>query len=302
MGRTKWFDDDAEFGTFFKTGAHQLRPGKSRVLQPRPTAEGWFQLLRQRMRRTRAAIRYWVSVALRKMCSRSAMFRLSMLALMYIVLSDRKGGPEILSRTEATRFVHFQEKASTPAESGILSTEDEQTLEPVRVKTAPRKFAEPKNPHAPVSADDIADPNVRAYVVRFSKVAKDEMERFGVPASISLAQGLIESRAGTSKLAKQNNNHFGIKCFSKQCVKGHCSNHFDDHHKDFFRKYNTPWESWRAHSKMLAEGRYKPLQKHGKDYKKWAHGLQNLGYATDKTYGSKLVDIIERYKLHRYDN
>jgi flagellum-specific peptidoglycan hydrolase FlgJ len=208
---------------------------------------------------------------------------------------------EVLSRTESTRLASVQEALSTPAESGILTAADVLPRQPVRDQADPRKFAAPRNPHAPVSADDIADPNVKAYVVRFSKVAKDEMERFGVPASISLAQGLIESRAGTSKLARQNNNHFGIKCFSKNCGKGHCSNHFDDHHKDFFRKFNTPWESWRAHSKMLAEGRYKPLKKYGNDYKQWAHGLQQLGYATDRTYGSKLVDIIERYKLYRYD-
>jgi hypothetical protein len=119
---------------------------------------------------------------------------------------------------------------------------------------------------------------------------------------ISLAQGLIESRAGNSKLAKQNKNHFGIKCFSKKCVKGHCSNHCDDHHKDFFRIFKSSWESWRAHSVMISSGRYASLKKNGRDYKKWAHGLKRLGYATDRTYAEKLIGIIERYKLNRYDH
>jgi hypothetical protein len=301
MGRTKWFDDDMAFGAFPRGSAMHTSPGKSRYRRQASSVSGWWFHLQQRFRRTRAAIRYWIDLVIRMLFSKSTLFRLSLLAMLSFIIFDRKGQIEVLSSAESTRLVHVNEPLSTPAESGILSSVDVLPSQPLRGGAEARKFAAPANPHAPVSADDIADPNVKAYVIRFSKVAKDEMQRFGVPASISLAQGLIESRAGTSKLARQNNNHFGIKCFSKNCGKGHCSNHFDDHHKDFFRKFNTPWESWRAHSKMLAEGRYKPLTKHGNDYKKWAHGLQQLGYATDKTYGSKLVDIIERYKLYRYD-
>ena len=90
------------------------------------------------------------------------------------------------------------------------------------------------------------------------------MEKYGIPASISLAQGLIESRAGSSKLAVNNNNHFGIKCFSRHCRKGHCTNFTDDTHKDFFRKFPSPWESWRAHSQLLSSGRYTKLRKNGR--------------------------------------
>ena len=136
---------------------------------------------------------------------------------------------------------------------------------------------------------------------RFKKVAIDEMGKYGIPASISLAQGLIESRAGTSKLAVENNNHFGIKCFSRNCKKGHCTNFTDDTHKDFFRKFKTPWESWHAHSQLLASGRYAKLRRYGRDYRKWAYGLKAIGYATDRTYAEKLIGIIERYDLHKYD-
>lgn len=159
----------------------------------------------------------------------------------------------------------------------------------------------PKSDYAPVDASDIKDADTRAYVQKYHALAKEEMRKYGVPASISLAQGLIESRAGNSKLAKQNNNHFGIKCFSTKCSKGHCTNHFDDTHKDFFRKYETAWESWRAHSIMISSGRYASLKKNGKDYKKWAHGLKRLGYATDRTYAEKLIKIIEQNQLNRYD-
>ena len=141
-----------------------------------------------------------------------------------------------------------------------------------------------------------------AYIARFATVAEHEMKKYGIPASITLAQGLIESNAGDSRLSTKNNNHFGIKCFSSKCGKGHCSNFTDDSHKDFFRKYATAWESYRAHSIMLQGKRYRNLQKLGtQNYKAWAHGLKKAGYATDPRYAEKLIRIIEELKLNRYD-
>lgn len=143
----------------------------------------------------------------------------------------------------------------------------------------------------------------QAYVNRFSEVAQKEMEKYGIPASITLAQGLLESNVGESKLATRNNNHFGMKCFSRSCRKGHCSNFTDDSHKDFFRIYQSAWESFRAHSLLLKRsGRYQPLFELGQnDYKGWAHGLKKAGYATDKAYAEKLINLIEDLKLYRYD-
>ena len=141
-----------------------------------------------------------------------------------------------------------------------------------------------------------------AYVERFVKTAQTEMEKFGIPASITLAQGLLESNVGESRLATKNKNHFGIKCFSKKCKKGHCANFTDDSHKDFFRKYNSTWESFRAHSKLLQAKRYRPLYKlDKKDYKGWAHGLKKAGYATDKKYASKIIQLVEDLGLDVYD-
>jgi flagellum-specific peptidoglycan hydrolase FlgJ len=141
-----------------------------------------------------------------------------------------------------------------------------------------------------------------AYVNRFKDVARSEMNKFGIPASITLAQGLIESNAGESRLSRENNNHFGMKCFSKSCQKGHCANFTDDSHKDFFRKYTTSWESFRAHSNLLSGKRYRNLRNHGKNYKKWAHGLKKAGYATDSRYAEKLIHIIKELGLDQYDN
>ena len=141
-----------------------------------------------------------------------------------------------------------------------------------------------------------------AYVDRFKLAALAEMETHGIPASITLAQGLLESGTGRSTLARKNNNHFGIKCFSKKCRKGHCSNHSDDHHKDFFRKFESPEESYREHSKVLMKARYKKLFALPQtDYKGWSHGLRKAGYATDPRYGDKLIRMIEELELWRYD-
>ena len=141
------------------------------------------------------------------------------------------------------------------------------------------------------------------YVERFAKVAQSEMDKYGIPASITLAQGLLESNVGESKLAVRNNNHFGIKCFSKRCKKGHCTNFTDDSHKDFFRKYKSTWESYRAHSQLLKNGkRYSSLFKlRSSDYKGWAKGLKKAGYATDKYYAEKLINLIEDLDLDKYD-
>jgi flagellum-specific peptidoglycan hydrolase FlgJ len=140
------------------------------------------------------------------------------------------------------------------------------------------------------------------YVERFADVAREEMKKYGIPASIKLAQGLLESNAGESRLAVRNKNHFGIKCFSRSCKKGHCSNFTDDHHKDFFRIYPNSWESYRAHSLLMKAERYRSLyQLDSDDFVGWAYGLKKAGYATDDNYAEKLIELILDLELHHYD-
>ena len=141
---------------------------------------------------------------------------------------------------------------------------------------------------------------VQAYLDRYAKIARQEMAESGIPASITLAQGLLESNAGDSKLAVNSNNHFGIKCRSK-CLGCTCRNYGDDTRYDMFRVFTSAAESFREHSKLLNTKRYAKLKKHGTDYVKWAHGLKACGYATDKKYGHKLVKIIENLGLDKYD-
>lgn len=140
---------------------------------------------------------------------------------------------------------------------------------------------------------------VTTYIKTYKAIAKAEEKKYGIPASITIAQGLLESDAGGSRLARKNNNHFGIKCFSKTCTKGHCINYTDDSHKDFFRNFDSTWGSFRSHSVLLQKPRYKALYKlKTTDYKGWAEGLRKAGYATDKRYGKKLIKIIEILNLN----
>ena len=142
---------------------------------------------------------------------------------------------------------------------------------------------------------------VQNYLNTYANVAREEARLYGIPASITLAQGLLESNAGESRLAQKEHNHFGIKCKAK-CIGCRCANYTDDSRYDMFRIFDSPWHSFREHSKLLTGSRYQHLQKLSpKDYRAWAIGLKEAGYATDAKYAEKLILIIEVLKLHKYD-
>lgn len=149
------------------------------------------------------------------------------------------------------------------------------------------------------SADD--SPQQR-YIDKWADTAVREMYRSGVPASITLAQGLLESRYGLSELAAKGNNHFGIKCHSDW--KGKSMKVDDDRKGECFRVYSDPDDSFRDHSDFLRyQDRYKFLFDFDiKDYKSWAYGLKKAGYATDPAYPTKLIKLIEDYNLSRFDS
>ena len=140
-----------------------------------------------------------------------------------------------------------------------------------------------------------------SYISKYSDMAVDQMKKYGIPASITLAQGLLESDAGRSTLATRCNNHFGIKCHSDWT--GGKMYHDDDAKGECFRCYKNADESFRDHSLFLLNGsRYKSLfSLKSTDYKGWAKGLKAAGYATSPTYATKLIEIIERYGLDSYD-
>jgi len=139
------------------------------------------------------------------------------------------------------------------------------------------------------------------YFDRYGALAVEQMVKYRIPASITLAQGVLESGAGRSELAQRSNNHFGIKCHNGWT--GPTVYHNDDKRNDCFRAYNSPYESFVDHSLFLTTSqRYASLFRLKiTDYKGWAHGLKRCGYATSPTYASRLIDIIEVYHLHQYD-
>ncbi len=138
------------------------------------------------------------------------------------------------------------------------------------------------------------------YIEKYGSTAVKEMKRAGVPASITLSQGILESGSGNSYLAKQGNNHFGIKCHGWKWDKIYAD---DDAKNECFRKYNNVEDSYRDHSDFLREhSRYHFLfELEITDYKGWAKGLKKAGYATSPTYPEKLIGLIEKYELYNYD-
>jgi len=138
------------------------------------------------------------------------------------------------------------------------------------------------------------------YVQTYAGIAVEKMREHKIPASITLAQGILESAAGKSELAQNANNHFGIKCGGQWSGKTYTKD--DDKADECFRKYNSPEQSYEDHTLFLQAPRYANLfSLEITDYKAWAHGLKKAGYATHPQYAERLIRIIEDYELMRYD-
>lgn len=155
----------------------------------------------------------------------------------------------------------------------------------------------PLNIHAQAKKNKLYE----QYVEKYRALAIEHMKKYKIPASITLGQGLLESGAGNSDLARRSNNHFGIKCHNDW--KGKKVYAKDDGPNDCFRSYGKVSDSYEDHSRFLTEKtRYSGLFKLDiTDYKGWARGLQKAGYATDKAYANKLIKLIEDYELYQYD-
>jgi LysM repeat protein len=138
------------------------------------------------------------------------------------------------------------------------------------------------------------------YINKYNRIAIEEMKRSGIPASITLSQGMLESDNGNSMLSLKSNNHFGIKCHNWDGAKVF---HDDDKDNECFRKYSSAEESYRDHTDFLMNGkRYAFLFEYkSTDYKKWAKGLKKAGYATNSHYSNKLIQLIEQYELYKFD-
>ena len=149
--------------------------------------------------------------------------------------------------------------------------------------------------------ENTVEQKINFYVKKYAPAATKNMRFFKIPASITLAQGILESGYGEGTLAKKANNHFGIKCHKEW--KGKSITHDDDEKDECFRSYKNPLRSYRDHSLFLVDrDRYSSLfTLNRKDYKGWAEGLKAAGYATDPKYADKLISLIERFNLTRFD-
>lgn len=179
---------------------------------------------------------------------------------------------------------------------GILKKERSAPLIQTAPKAPAAKPAEGIKTESRVTGNSPAE----IYINRYKHIAISEMNSTGIPASITLAQGILESGSGTSRLATEANNHFGIKCNSEW--KGKSIRHDDDEKDDCFRVYQSAEESFRDHSEFLKRKRYATLFELDKnDYKGWAKGLKEAGYATNPRYAELLIGLIERYQLNHFD-
>lgn len=182
------------------------------------------------------------------------------------------------------KVVHSQHKS--------YSAEKKEVTAPVE-NNKPAEKAIVQKPTVTISTID--------YIKTYKDVAMEKMREFNIPASISLAQGIIESSSGNSDLTRRSNNHFGIKCHKGW--EGDHTLHDDDEKGECFRVYKDPLNSYRDHSLFLtSRSRYSNLFKlKSGDYVGWAEGLSEAGYATDRRYPAKLIGLIEKYDLHKYD-
>jgi len=210
------------------------------------------------------------------------------LILVSAVLIVSCGSTRVVTSKEANNKYNTTDKSQSSNASTTTSTTE---------TTVSDEVIQPQVNEVPVNITN----KVAIYVHKYKNIAQYEMQKSGIPASITLAQGILESGAGNGDLTKRANNHFGIKCHNWSGEKVY---HDDDKKGECFRKYGHPSESFKDHSSFLtSRSRYASLFKlDKKDYKGWAKGLRKAGYATDPKYPSKLISLIERYNLNKYDS
>lgn len=194
------------------------------------------------------------------------------------------------------------------AKSPIITTKDKNSKQTTVPTNSTKKTSVAHKKQVPTEVIEstsktiVTSDLINGYIFNYKDIAMNNMKNFGIPASIILAQGILESGAGLGKLAATANNHFGIKCYTDWT--GETTLHDDDASQECFRKYNNPEESYQDHAAIVSKrSRYASLFKLAQgDYKAWAKGLKAAGYATDPKYPDKLISYIERYNLHQYDN
>ena len=233
------------------------------------------------------------------------MFKKNLLILITIAMVGCTATKPVITTTK---------KAASKPKTEIVRAGEKPINTKTAVSKAPLKLPVAANPSKQAYANQVTEVIVSTsqtvvssdvvanYINKFKDIAMDNMKVYGIPASIVLAQGILESGAGRGDLAITANNHFGIKCH--QGWTGESVKHDDDAAQECFRKYENVSESFKDHALFLTgRSRYSKLFGISKsDFKAWARGLKAAGYATDPKYPDKLISYIQRYKLNQYDD
>ncbi len=189
-------------------------------------------------------------------------------------------------------------KSPVPIVSDDRQTNNEPTAMAMSLPSLPNLAATSEVKKSAIGHINLTQPKVEAYVKRFSRIAVIEMQKYQVPASIKIGQGILASNAGENALAITHNNHFGVLCGQATT----CANYESNIGSVKVKTYPSAWEGWRDHSVMLSQAPYQSLVKEcGKDYKKWAAGIARLGYGNNQEYSQQLIELIETYQLYKLD-
>lgn len=213
------------------------------------------------------------------------------LIICLLIITASCGSSRVITSKEENR----KYDTGNPEKEATVNTSQETSTETEESETTINDSS-PKVDNTAIASTN----KVAIYIHKYKNIAQYEMQQSGIPASITLAQGILESGAGHGDLTKRANNHFGIKCHGWKGAKVY---HDDDKKGECFRKYDHPSESFKDHSAFLtSRKRYASLfDLRQTDYKGWAKGLRKAGYATDPKYPAKLISLIERYHLYEYD-
>ncbi len=233
------------------------------------------------------------------------MYKFIFIFVVFLVLTACGSSRPVVRTTKPTAQSAKTDPRKTKRPVATTSPTTPSPSRPVQIDTTPAPTSQANKSTTEVleatTAVKVTTAMVLEYIEKYKEIAKKEMVDYGIPASITLGQGILESGAGTGPLSVQANNHFGIKCHKEW--KGSSVSYDDDAVGECFRKYSDPYESFKDHSVFLVtRERYANLFRLDiADYKGWAKGLKAAGYATDPAYPTKLIGLIERYQLQRFD-
>lgn len=268
---------------------NQIVPVKSKNVEWKFTPQFWYHM-RAHWAMFRLTLKEFTPQTILMVCG---LFSLCFIFFGFLAIRPHETIILVQKASAVDQFVETTVDETLKTDQPIVAVKEERV---VVGEVAPQ----PAKKYITTSPRTSEDLTTQQFINKYAATAQKLQKKYHVPASITLGQGLLESDNGNSVLARRANNFFGIKCFAKR-HRGCCIKACDDSNDDSFVIFDSPTLAFEGHSKFLQKDRYKPLQKYGKDYRKWAYGLKSKGYATNKKYAEILIGIIERNNLQRFD-